>query len=358
MRDPIVDVIVAVHTSSRPIARAVSSVVDHTAAPVRVTVVAHNIDREIIRRNLGRYAEDDHVRLLHLQDGIASPSGPLNFGLAQASAPYLAVMGSDDEFEPGAIDSWLSLRERFGAEVIIARIRHTTGRVEASPAARPFRRHRLDAVKDRLAYRSAPLGLILRERFGDLRFAEGLRSGEDLPYVVRLWFSGARVAFDRSGPAYLVHDDEDDRVTFTPRSISEDFAFLTRIIDDPSFAGLSARQREALTVKLIRSHLFDAVLNRSGEHSWPQQERGEIAAVAHRLTRLASRPERLLSRLDQKLLDAILDPARPIEVAIELVHRRSNYATLSAILPSNPLYVLHRQAPLRTLAAGFLVQRS
>lgn len=353
-----VDVIVAVHTSSRPIARAVASVVDHTVAPVRVTVVAHNIAREIIRQNLGRFADDERVRLLHLQDGIASPSGPLNHGLGQASARYFAVMGSDDEFEPGAIDSWLSLAKRSGAAVVISRIRHTTGRVESSPAARPFRRQRLDAVKDRLAYRSAPLGLIQRERFGELRFVEGLRSGEDLPYVVRLWFSGARVAFDRRGPAYLVHDDEDDRVTFTPRPITEDFAFLDHVVDDPNFADLSSRQREALAVKFIRTHLFDAVLNRSADPRWSEEERADIAAVAHRIIELAPRSTRLLSRVDRKLLDAILTAATPADVAIALVHKRSNYATFAALLPSNPLYALHAQAPLRTLAAGFLVQRS
>ena len=166
MTEPLVDVTIAVHSQTRPIARAVSSVLDHTTAPVRVNVVAHNIDPEIIRANLGAYAADPRLRLLHLADGIASPAGPMNHGFARSEAPFLSLMGSDDELAPGAIDSWLALQQRTGAEMVLAKIRLADGRTDPYPPIRGGRRTTgLDGRKDRLAYRSAPLGLIDRARF-------------------------------------------------------------------------------------------------------------------------------------------------------------------------------------------------
>lgn len=79
-----------------------------------------------------------------------------------------------------------------GADAVLARIESADGTLTRTPPARPRRRHRLDPVRDRLAYRSAPLGLLRRatiERLG-LRFPTGLSTGEDLPFTTRLWTAG------------------------------------------------------------------------------------------------------------------------------------------------------------------------
>lgn len=357
MSQPLVDLTVAVHARTRPILGAVASVVDHNSAHVRVNVVAHNIEPEIIRQNLGAYGSDSRVRLLSLRDGIPSPAGPFNYGLDHSTARFVSVMGSDDELEPGAVDSWLRLQQSTGAAVVIARIRHAGGATVASPPVRLYRRRNLDPVKDRLSYRSAPLGLISREAFGDVRFSEGLSSGEDVPYATRLWFSGNGIAFDTTGPSYLVHDEADDRVTSEPRSVQEDFEFLDKIFDDPWFRRFDKRQRRALVVKLLRTHLFDAVLNRSNNPEWVHGERDELAAITVRILAWANHPERVLSRIDRRALKAILDPDVSIAELLALIKSRWNYRSPAAILTKNPLYLLHRQAPLRTFAAGYLVTR-
>jgi len=351
---PIVDVTIAVHSSTRPIARAVASVIEHTTTPTRVIVVAHNIDPQLIRQNLGTWAEDDRVALLELRDGVHSPAGPMNLGLEASTAPFLALLGSDDEFEPGAIDSWYAVQQRTGASVVLAQIRHEGGGKELSPAARPRRTNNLDPVKDRLSYRSAPLGLISREHFGGLRFVEGLKSGEDLPYVTRLWFAGRNVAFARTGPGYLVHADADDRVTSSPRPVAEDFAFLDHILDAPDFQALTSRQRTAIVVKLIRMHLFDAIVNRASDE-WPKGEREALAAVARRMLAWANRPERYLSLLDHAVLDGVLDAVTPVNDLMALIRRRWNYRSVDVIMTRNPLFVLHRQGPLRTYIGGYFV---
>ncbi|WP_339618280.1 glycosyltransferase family A protein [uncultured Salinibacterium sp.] len=355
MEAPLVDLVIAVHTSTRPISRAVASVVDHTDANIRVSVVAHNIDHNVIAANLGVYLDHPQVRLLALRDGIPSPAGPMNYGIDESSAQFLGVMGSDDELAPGAIDSWLALQRSTGAGMVMARIQNVGGGVVPAPPARPFRTHDLDPVKDRLSYRSAPLGIYSRRVFPDLRFSEGLASGEDLPFVAELWFSGAGIAFDRKGPAYLVHSDAEDRVTSDPRPVRDDFEFLDIIFERPWTARLNRSQREAFGVKIVRSHLFDALVNRADTQVWPEGERAALAEVARNLLEWAPSTQRLLSRLDQEILASILDPESSVDGMLDLIRQRWNYTSLKVLLPRNLLLALHRQAPLRTYAAGYLV---
>lgn len=353
MAHPLVDVTIAVHSATRPIARAVASIVDHTTAAVRVNVVAHNIDPEVIRANLGSYAEHPSVRLLSLADGIHSPAGPMNHGLASSDAAFVSVMGSDDEFAPGAIDSWLALQRETGASTVIARIMLGARGVDPYPPVRRGRRQRrLSARKDRLSYRSAPLGLVSREVFGDLRFTEGLPSGEDLAYSATLWFTGRRIAYDLTGPAYLVNDDASDRVTSAPRPVWDDFAFLDAIEAEPWFPRLGRADRKALVVKILRVHFFDAVLARTKVPEGLGAHRGDLLDVLVRLESIAPRVTSLLARADRRVLDELRDDAPDSDAILHFIDARWNYRTMGAMLPRNPLLALHRQAPFRTLYAG------
>lgn len=354
----IVDVVIPVHSATRPLRRAAASVLDHTAAPVAVIVVAHNIAGDTVRTMLEDLVDDDRVRVIELQDGIHSPAGPLNTGLDAATAPYVAVMGSDDEFAPGAVDSWLALARRTGAAMVIARVFRVGQGNVAYPPVRPRRTRRLDPVKDRLSYRSAPLGLIERERLGDLRFTENLRSGEDLPYTVHAWFSGHPLAYDVYGPAYLEHPDATDRVSFAGRTVDEDFAFLAHVIDTQWFRSLSRRERTAVGVKILRTQVFDAVANRARIGRWDDDDRTSLQTIVSRILAVAPHAERLISRVDRALLDAALANDSDPGTILHLIERRWHYRSFNALVPRNPFLVFHRQAPFRTLYAGFFLLRT
>lgn len=353
MPEPLVDVTIPVHSAERPIARAVGSIVDHTHAPVRVNVVAHNIDPVRIAQNLGAYGHHPDVRLLALEDGIRSPAGPMNHGLTLSDAPFIAVMGSDDEFAPGAIDSWLALQRETGASAVLARIEIAGRGMDPYPPVRNGRRtRRLDARKDRLAYRSAPLGLVDRSRFGDLRFTEGLPSGEDLAYSAALWFTGRNTAYDRTGPAYIVNSDAGDRVTWVPRTVAEDFAFLDAIVDSPWFGGVSRADRRALMIKVLRVHFFDAVLLRMDSPEGLGAHRDALDGVIARLERVAPGVIGLLARVDRQIIDEVRSSTPDPERIRELLGARWHYRSIGALTTRNPFLTLHRQAPLRTLYAG------
>jgi glycosyltransferase involved in cell wall biosynthesis len=351
---PLVDVIIPVHSKTRPIDRAVGSILLHTLADVRVIVVAHNISVELIRANLKDFANDPRLCLLHLEDGIHSPAGPMNFGLDHATATFVSVMGSDDEFAPGAIDSWLRIQQDGNADFVIAQIRNVGGSLVLSPPARPGRSLNLDAVKDRLSYRSAPLGLLSRDSFPHLRFSERLLSGEDLPFVSEIWFTASNIAFDRSGPEYLVHADAIDRVTSEPRPVKDDFAFLELIFEAKWVQNLKKSEKQAIGIKLIRMHLFDAIVNRS-KNGMTEAEKSDLSQVARRISKWSLGSEKYLSVIDRKVFNGIVFGNSSIEEMMLLIEKRWNYRSLDVLATKNPLYFFHRQGPLRTYMGGYFI---
>ncbi len=350
---PLVDVTIAVHSASRPIRRAVASVLDGTEAPVRVIVVAHNIDPAIIRDNLGDLATDDRVLMLDLQDGIRSPAGPMNAGFANSTAPFIALLGSDDEFAPGALDSWLRVQRSTGASTVIPKIAIIGRHNNPLPPLRDGRRsRRLDAAKDRLAYRSAPLGLIDRDRFGHLRFSEGLSSGEDIAFTAELWFRGRNLAVDIDGPAYVGHEDEKDRVTFTPRPVREDFAFLAELEGADWFRSLREQSRTAIVVKLLRIQFLSAIGVRATSADELVSHQPELRDTLDRLEQLAPRALRLLSRVDHRIIAEAFAAAPDVERIKVLANDRWNQRSFGALLTPNPWLSLHRQGMMRLFFAA------
>ncbi|GAB6857050.1 glycosyltransferase family 2 protein [Microbacterium xylanilyticum] len=350
MGTPDVDVIIAVHSATRPIRRAVASVLAGGTASVRAIVVAHNIDEEIIRRNLADLADDERVVLLHLADGIPSPAGPMNHGLDHATADYFSLLGSDDELAPGAIDRWLAIARKQHASTVLARIDRELSGPDPMPPTRRRRTADLDPVKDRLAYRCAPLGLVSRERFGDLRFTPGLHSGEDLEFTARLWFTGEHIAYARAVAGYVVHEDGTDRVTSAARPVAEDFAFLRAIEDSSWFARLGRRARRALGVKNLRLHVFDAILLRLRSPEGLAPHRDALIAVIAQIERMSPGAIALLSRADRAVFDALRAESPDPERIEQLLGSRWA-GGVDALLTRNPLRSLQAQAPLRTLRA-------
>ncbi|SJN13352.1 Dolichol-phosphate mannosyltransferase in lipid-linked oligosaccharide synthesis cluster [Leucobacter sp. 7(1)] len=352
MPAPRVDVIIPVHSASRPIARAVASVLDGSAAAVRVIVIAHNIESELIRSALLDVADDPAVEVIHLADGIPSPAGPRNLGITHATAPYYAFLDSDDTLAPGALDSWLTLAEESHSAVVIARMeQESSGAADPLPPTRPERDRALHPVKDRLPYRSAPFGLIDRERFAGLRFTPGLESGEDIVASAELWFSGARIAYDRTGPAYRVGGDASDRVTAARRSLAADFAFLGAIAATEWFGLLPRSARRAFGVKVFRLHFFDAVLARltdDGVHGGLDAHREPFARLVHQVEELAPGSLALLSRRDRAAIDEATSPTGTPETIMALLEARW-LGGIDAMLTRNPFLSMHRQGPRRTL---------
>lgn len=350
-----VDVVIAVHTASRPIGRAVASVLEGNGANAAVTVVCHNISAEEIAPGIDP-AHRGRVRLLEHEDHIHSAAGPFNAGMRACDGEFVSIMGSDDTLQRDAVDAWLELADSMGAETVVARLLRGSKAVP-TPPTRPWLGGLADPLADRLSYRSAPLGLVsnaARDRLG-LELVEGLAVGDDVPYVTRLFFE-TRVACQRSGPAYVIGEDASDRVTLTPRPIQEELAFVHHLLDQPWLSPYPDEVREAIAVKLARIHLFGAVHYRSDPAYWTLTERTDLAAVAKHLHRDAPGYTDVLSRADRDLLDGILQPSVPAEHLVALSRARRRHGTPRTVLTRDLRHLLRRDAPPRFMAASLLTR--
>ena len=352
-----VEVIIACHTPERPVGRAVASVLDGNAEHACVAVVCHNIAAEEIARAL-RAEDRSRVRLLEHHDEHRSASGPFNAGIASSGAEHVSIMGSDDTLAPGAVASWLEVARRTGAEFVIPRLAlGEAGRGVPTPVVRMHRAGLVDLVADRLAYRSAPLGLMRRamlERTG-ASLVEGATVGGDVAMVTQL-MATVPTAYDRSGPPYVIGEDAGDRVTYVVRPIAEQLGFVPPWLEAAWFAALPARARAAVGTKILRIHVFGAVFYRPAEEIWTASEREDLARLTALVLEAAPGAEHPLSRADRRLADACLDPEVPARELIAAARARRRHGRPATLVPRDLAWVLHREAPLRFMAASLAVK--
>jgi len=354
----LVDLVIAVHDPRRPLARAVRSALESGLddEALRVTVVCHNIDEDEIAAAL-RPGLSERVRLLTLRDGIRSPAGPFNHGIDAADARFVSIMGSDDSLDPGALAAWAGLAEQRRLDVVIPVQRHPSRAVIRTPPVRFRRFAPLDPLRDRLVYRTAPLGLISTElvRRTGMRLTEGMPTGEDQEFSVQLTVSGAAIGYGWGLPSYVVGDDTADRTTHVRRTVDAEFEALSRLIDQPWFTALAITVRRAVAVKHVRIHVFSFIARRFDADDWAVGERDALTDLVARLDRVAPGFQDHLSRADVKALRALADDAVPLARVRALAAARRRFGTPSTLLSARLGALYAPDAPLRFMAASALM---
>lgn len=351
------EVVIACHSTARPLARAVASVLDGNGDVADVTVVAHNIEPSKLAALLPEHHRAQ-VRILEHHDEHRSASGPFNAGIRAARHGWVSILGSDDQLMPGAVRSWLALQRRTGADFVMTRLAlGTPGAVVPTPPVRPLPRSRHDLAADRLSYRSAPLGLMsvrTLDRLG-LTLVEGAGVGGDVGFVTRLC-AEAHAVYDTSGAPYVIGEDAGDRVTYEVRPIAEQIGFLRPLLEAPWFRALDARSRRSVVVKFLRIHVFGAVHYRPDAHWWSARERGELAARTQELLDSSPGAEGVLSRAEIALLEACLDPGLSAEELIRRSIGRRRHGRPATLLTSRAWHLLSPDAPPRFMAASLLTK--
>nr|WP_241748158.1 glycosyltransferase [Microbacterium aquimaris] len=329
--EPFVDVVIACHDQTRPLDRAVRSVLqdETTRHLVRVTVVAHGLPADALRDRVAGI--DGAVRIVEYADGIRSAAGPFNHGLSLVTADYCAVLGSDDFLEPGALAAWIRAARERTPDMAIACIR-------------------IDGeAKDRLFYRTAPLGLIRTATMRQLGLGmtEGVRVGEDFVFSIRLFTQAARVDFLADAPCYVIGLDARERTTLATMDAEEDLEAVVRLLDEGVPTGLNARHRRALAVKLTRVSIIGKVRARPSAAQW--RDDTEVMFVATLLRRLlALHPGAIapFNRQDRAVLDALLTEPTIKRVTAE-VARAARAGRLRRWFTPNILRSFDRESTLR-----------
>lgn len=344
-----VDLVVAVHDVRRPLERTIRSVLDDdTRDRTGVVVVRHGLGAgafaDLEARTAGRRA-----RWVGHDDGVRSPAGPYNAGIRAATADYVGVMGSDDVLEPGAVKAMLRHLDEDAPDVLVLPLRHADGEPVRSPLSRPFRTRRLDPVKDRLAYRTAPLAVVRRELWHELNlsFTEGMATGEDVEVSARLWFSGARIDFHPRDPGYVIMTDGPERVTSQVRPLAYDLEPFARLLTLPEVAVLSASARRGLAVKTLRVHLLAALDGQERRGTLDQPAVDAAGELVRRALRLAPGALAPFSRADRTVLDVLAAHGARPETVLDAVRARRGAGTLAHLLPADPVRMLDRESTVR-----------
>lgn len=352
------DIVIPHHDPNRCILRAIRSVIDPSQGNTRAIVVCHNLDGEADRLKAELGSDADSVLFLELSNGLREPGGPFNLGIRSATATYVGVLGSDDYYAEGALAGLVDIAEKDGADAVLARLAFDDGRELATPRRRIGRTSNLDYVKDRLAYRTAPLGIWRRSTVECLGISmtEGLRSGVDIAFSTVLFTSG-KISFGAATAPYVIGTDAPSRVTTAPRPVAVELEALDRLSSDPALGKLSRDQLRALAVKVIRIHLMGAADRRRSE-DWNADDARALARMLSTWTEIGGGKDavyRAFNRADVPLLQAIetADPARIVSAA----HARIAAPTWDKVLTSHPLRNADRESTLRAILAEKINER-
>ncbi|MEX3600537.1 glycosyltransferase [Kocuria carniphila] len=353
----LVDVVIPVHSLSRPLGRAVDSarlgVQPLSAGEYVITVVAHHLSTEQVRGMLTQ-EQLDHVRIIEAPAEGATAAAPRTAGLEHTNAKYICFLDSDDSYQPGAVGRWVKIAEKRHSDMVIPWLKHSNGRTDITPVIRPGRTSNLDPIADRLVYRASVFGLQRVETVRRLgaEFEFGTSTGEDQAFTLRLYVGAARIDYAPGEPTYVMHADAIDRVSKTPSPVRTQLEPAVRILSKPWFEGIALELRRAFVVKVIRINMFEAVTAHLGAGTWTSDEAHGTKEVLTTLLGAVPRARGDLSRADLRLIDLLLAGATEQGALQTALTERRRFASPAALLTANPVHVMGRDAPVRFMAAA------
>lgn len=353
----LVDVVIPVHSLSRPLGRAVDSarlgVQPLSAGEYVITVVAHHLSTEQVRGMLTQ-EQLDHVRIIEAPAEGATAAAPRTAGLEHTNAKYICFLDSDDSYQPGAVGRWVKIAEKRHSDMVIPWLKHSNGRTDITPVIRPGRTSNLDPIADRLVYRASVFGLQRVETVRRLgaEFDFGTSTGEDQAFVMRLYAGAARIDYAPGEPTYVMHADATDRVSQTPSPVRAQLEPSVRILDKPWFEGAALELRRAFVVKVVRINVFEAVSAHLKAGTWSQDEAQGTREALSRLLDSVPGARGDFSKADLHVIDLLLSETQEEGQLKAGLAARRRFANPAALLTAKPAHALGSDAPLRFMAAA------
>lgn len=175
-------------------------------------------------------ANNSNIRTIY-QENSGGPGGPRNVGIDAAAGKYLFFLDADDELTANAIRDLVKVAEAEGSDVILGKGEGINGRVVPGPV---FRATKLDAdlIEDNVYRTLSPWKLFRKELIDakHIRFNEGLRIGEDQPFVACALLNAKKISVLADRPyARLRARGDGTNVTAEARS-AKDFVELANAV--------------------------------------------------------------------------------------------------------------------------------
>lgn len=371
-----IEVVIPVHDVNRPLQRAIDSVLAQSedlkgrSTSLLITVVAHNIEIATLQSHLRQETlASGQITWLQHNDNLRSPSGPRNAALDASVATFLSFLDSDDYLENGSLPAWLDAAKANDASAVIAPLRTPENTILHSPRIRSNKPKILDPLKDGLAYRSVPYGLLRRSSLAEsnFRYAEGIGTGEDLATTLKLWFESGPIVYPYGAPAYCQTDDSGaGRVTSSVLSIADEFRWLESVISSNWLEKSPRKISSSVALKLMRVHGVGALRRRGqlalsasspelgndvepaqhGVKLWSVAERDSWAGVFRTLRELSRNNLAALSQRDWQLAQAAAEASTEAQLAAAVVRHESS-GRAGELLTHNLASVFARESTLR-----------
>jgi len=118
---PDVCVVVIVYNDRDLLPAAVRSAMSQTLRNIEIIVVDHGSNDGTAEVADQLANEDDRVKVVHLPDNVGGPGRPCNVGIDTATAPYVTIVGSDDELTSDACRLMFSAAEQHGADLVLGK---------------------------------------------------------------------------------------------------------------------------------------------------------------------------------------------------------------------------------------------
>ncbi|AXG77813.1 glycosyltransferase family 2 protein [Streptomyces paludis] len=236
---PDVSVIVGAYEAMPYLIRCLESVEAQTLGAGRIEIVA--ID-DGSTDGTGEYLDDFAARtsiptrVVH-QANSGGPSGPRNVGIDLARGRYLFFLDADDYFADESLERMVAMADRARTDVVLGKVEGVNRGAPGSMWRRTTAR--VDIYDSQVIYTLSAQKLFRRELVErlNLRFDEGLRTGEDALFTMEAYIRGNGVSVIADYTCYyLVGRDDGKHVTksgsYTLRfdSVSALMALITELV--------------------------------------------------------------------------------------------------------------------------------
>jgi len=313
---PLVSVLIPAHNAAADLPCALASASAQTLRAIEVIVVDDASRDETVRVAAEAAARDARIRLVRSARNLG-PAGARNLGLEAARGAWIALLDSDDAFEPERLARLVGIADATGADMVADNLRligpGDPGGVAMIPPQRLGAPRRIDAadflvgnLPDR-AHPRISLGFlkpVLRRDFvreHGLRYDERLRFAEDFDFYLRCLIAGARFwLIPHAGYRYALRPGSltathEARDLLRLRGVDRRLLRRAEVMADDRLRQALGRHLRSVERRLLWRWFTDALKQRAWRRAWhaaatsPRRAVVVSTELVHALPRIVAR---------------------------------------------------------------------